>query len=376
MSCGTSWRRSSTRSSSSPSRTSTASRACARCPTASRQAPRPRRISPRASWTAACAAPKRSRHTANNLKQLGFKPDIIIGHHGWGELLNLPDVWPDVPLLGYFEFYYHTEGIDVGFDPEFPVDVTDFPRIRAKNAINHIALNLGQHGQTPTEWQLSTYPDWARPQINLLREGVDLDVCKPNPKVRRSPMKIGDMTIKPDGQAGHLCRARPGAVSRLSPDDARAAASAARAEGRARGDGRRRRHQLRQSAEAGHLAQVMLNEVGDGIDPDRVVFPGKLDYQTYVSMLQRSDAHVYLTYPFVASWSLREALAIGCAVIGSDTPPVREFVTGGENGLLASFFDPVGAGAQPFGACWRIAEARALAAGERAALRGAPPADG
>ena len=119
--------------------------------------------------------------TAANLKQLGFTPDIIIGHHGWGELLNLPDIWPGVPLLGYFEFYYHHDGIDVGFDPEFPPDPPDFPRIRAKNAINHIALNLGGHGQTPTEWQFSTYPNWARQQITLLREGVHLDVCKPEP---------------------------------------------------------------------------------------------------------------------------------------------------------------------------------------------------
>lgn len=92
----------------------------------------------------------------------------------------------------------------------------------------------------------------------------------------------------------------------------------------------------------GSWRQVMMKEVGDGIDLNRVVFPGRLDYQTYIKMLQRSDAHVYLTYPFVASWSLRESLAMGCAVIGSDTQPVREFVTNGENGLLVPFFDPQG----------------------------------
>ena len=65
--------------------------------------------------------------TASNLKQLGFTPDIIIGHHGWGELLNLQDIWPGVPMLGYFEFYYHHDGIDVGFDPEFPPHRSIFP---------------------------------------------------------------------------------------------------------------------------------------------------------------------------------------------------------------------------------------------------------
>ncbi len=92
----------------------------------------------------------------------------------------------------------------------------------------------------------------------------------------------------------------------------------------------------------GTWRQKMLAELGDGIDPKRVLFPGRLEYATYLAMLQRSDAHVYLTYPFVASWSLREALATGCVVIASDTPTVREFVTHEQNGLLVSFFDPKG----------------------------------
>ncbi len=137
-------------------------------------------------------------HTAATLKQLGFQPDIIIGHHGWGELLNIRDVWPDTPLLGYLEFYYCINGIDVGFDPEFPTQTADHPRIRAKNAVNLLALNLGAHAQTPTRWQLSTYPEWARKSITLLPEGVNLDVCKPNPQVRRRNLRIGDAVIKPN----------------------------------------------------------------------------------------------------------------------------------------------------------------------------------
>jgi glycosyltransferase involved in cell wall biosynthesis len=279
--------------------------------------------------------------TAANLKKLGFDADIIIGHHGWGELLNLRDVWPDVPLLGYLEFYYRSNGIDVGFDPEFPSDPSDFPRIRAKNAINHLALTLGGHGQTPTEWQRSTYPEWAHEQINLLWEGVNLDTCAPDPKVRRSGLKIGDMTIRPGDKLvtyvsrdlepyrgfhlmmrtlPHLHKARKDIKVVMVGGD-----------GVSYGTG---------PAQGGTWRERMLQEVGDRIDPKRVVFPGRVDYPTYLSLLQRSDAHIYLTYPFVASWSLREALAAGCAVVGSDTPPVREFITHGENGLLTSFFDP------------------------------------
>ncbi len=279
-------------------------------------------------------------HTARNLKQLGLEPDIIIGHHGWGELLNIRDVWPNAPLLGYLEFYYCTHGVDVGFDPEFPCEVSDFPRIRAKNAINLLALNLGGHGQTPTEWQLSTYPAWAREQITLLREGVNLDVCKPNPRARRQKLVIADQTIGPNEKLvtyvsrdlepyrgfhpmmralPHLLRARK---------DVRVVMVG--------GDG----ISYGVPPADGTWREKLLKEVGDQFDQSRVIFPGRLDYQKYVAMLQRSDAHVYLTYPFVASWSLRESLATGCAVIGSDTPPVQEFITDGENGLLTSFFDP------------------------------------
>jgi len=280
--------------------------------------------------------------TANSLKQLGFRPDIIIGHHGWGEMLNLPDIWPDVPMLGYFEFFYRVHESDVGFDPEFPSPTEDFPRIRAKNAVNLLALSLEQHGQTPTAWQLSTYPVWARPRIALLREGVDLDVCRPDPKRRRQPLAIGDQTILATDKLvtyvsrdlepyrgfhvmmralPHLLRARK---------DVRVVMVG--------GDG----VSYGNTPASGTWREAMLRELGDQFDASRVIFPGRVPYETYLALLQRSDAHVYLTYPFVASWSLREALAAGCVVIGSDTQPVREFVTHDQTGLLASFFDPKG----------------------------------
>jgi glycosyltransferase involved in cell wall biosynthesis len=280
--------------------------------------------------------------TAANLKLLGYEPDVIIGHHGWGELLNLVDIWPSVPVLGYLEFYYRTDGTDVDFDPEFPSHPADFPRIRAKNAVNLLALNLGQHAQTPTKWQLSTYPEWAHKQITLLPEGVNLDVTKPNPQARRRNLVIGGTTIKPSDKLvtyvsrdlepyrgfhlmmraiPHMLRARK---------DIRVVMVGA--DGVSYGI----------LPPEGTWRDKMLAELGSEIDLKRVLFPGRVDYATYVALLQRSDAHVYLSYPFVASWSLREALAAGCVVIGSDTPTVREFVTHNQNGLLVSFFDPKG----------------------------------
>ncbi|MDE2515187.1 MAG: glycosyltransferase [Rhodospirillales bacterium] len=283
-------------------------------------------------------------HTAASLRTLGFTPDIVIGHHGWGELLNLPDIWPGVPLLGYMEFFYHTDRADVGFDEEFPSPVEDFPRIRAKNATNLLALGLGGHGQTPTEWQLSTYPEWAHPRIHLLREGVDLDLCKPA-SGRRGVTEVAGTRIGP----------REKLVTYLSRDlepyrgfhvmmRTLPRLLAARADLRVvivGGDGVSYGNPPPQDGkwQGKTWREAMLAELGGRIDLSRVHFSGRLDYQEYIRLLQRSDAHVYLTYPFVASWSLREALAMGCAVVGSDTEPVREFITHEQNGLLTPFFD-------------------------------------
>ena len=279
--------------------------------------------------------------TAFGLNHLGYKPDIIIGHHGWGEMLNLRDVWPDAAMLGYFEFYYQHDSADVGFDPEFPAASLDFPRIRAKNAINHVALNLGGAGQTPTQWQRSTYPEWARPGIDVVWEGVDLATCSPDPGARKTPLKIHDMTIRPsDKLITYVSRDLEPyrgfhVMMRALPDLMRARKDIKVV--MIGGDGISYGAAPRNG---GTWRDVMLAEVGNDIDPSRVVFPGRVDYLTYLAALRRSDAHVYLTYPFVASWSLREALAIGCPVIGGDTPTVREFITHGDNGLLTPCLEP------------------------------------
>jgi glycosyltransferase involved in cell wall biosynthesis len=273
---------------------------------------------------------------ARQLRQLGFIPDIIIGHHGWGELLNLPDIYPGAPILGYFEFYYRTEDSDVNCDPEFPLTSDRFGGVRAKNAVNLLALALQQHGQVPTRWQLGTYPDWAR-QLHLLEEGVDLAICRP--ATTRKTLKIGDLTVSPKQKlityvARNLepyrgfhtfMRALPAIL------DARPDAIVSVVGGDEVSYGAAHPH--------GPWREILLAELKGRLDLSRVHFPGKIPYEQHLALLRRSDAHVYLSYPFVASWSLREALACGCVVIGGDSPTVREFITHGENGLLTPFLD-------------------------------------
>jgi glycosyltransferase involved in cell wall biosynthesis len=278
---------------------------------------------------------------AAQLKQLGFVPDVIIGHHGWGELLNLNDVYRDTPVIGYFEFYYDVYGGDANFDPEYPLEELFYPRVRARNNVNLLALTNPGYGQTPTRFQLNTYPDWAQRKITVVPEGAHLDICKPDPAARRKMFHLGDFSVSPKEKLVtfvsrnlepyrgfhsmmralvHLQKARPDVKAILVGGDEVSYGAMPKT--------------------GGTWREVMLREVGDQLDLSRILFPGKIEYDRYIAMLQRSDAHVYLSYPFVASWSLRESLACGCVVIGSDTASVREFVVDHSNGLLAPMLEP------------------------------------
>jgi glycosyltransferase involved in cell wall biosynthesis len=280
---------------------------------------------------------------ARQIKALGFAPDIIIGHHGWGEMLNMQDVFPGIPLLGYFEFFYNLVGQDVGFDPEFPFPEHRLPMVRAKNAINLTALSLPEtHGQTPTEWQLGTYPAWARERITLLREGVDLATCSP-----AAPRASRRLTL-PDGFKLESKHRLVTYMSRnLEPYRgfhifmrALPALQAARPDLHVSIIGNDQPGYGALPSDGSTWRETIMREVSGSLDLERVHFLGQVPYDTHIALLRRSDAHVYFTYPFVASWSLREAMAVGAPIIASDTPPVREFIFHERTGLLTPFLKP------------------------------------
>ncbi len=276
---------------------------------------------------------------ARTLKQLGFTPDVVLGHHGWGELLDIRDVFPDAPVLGYFEFYYATDGQDVEYDPEFPIGDDRFPRIRAMNVVNHLALTMDQHGQTPTQWQLTRYPDGAQRRIRLIREGARLDVCKPDPAVRKEPFVIGNFSVAPEEKlvtyvARNLEPYRGFHVMMRALPDLLAGRPDVKVV-MVGGDDVSYGARLPDTTWREHMQKEMAGK----FDDSRVLLPGQIAYEVYLRLLQRSDTHVYLTYPFVASWSLREAMACGCAIVASDVESVAEFVAHGRNGLLVPGLD-------------------------------------
>lgn len=116
------------------------------------------------------------------LRDSGVIPDIIVGHSGWGETLHVKDVFPDVPLLSYFEFFYHPRGADVGFDGEFaPGCEEDGARLRIHNAIGRMSFAVSDWGHTASEWQRSLFPVQMQTRISSLHEGIDTDLVRPEP---------------------------------------------------------------------------------------------------------------------------------------------------------------------------------------------------
>jgi glycosyltransferase involved in cell wall biosynthesis len=280
---------------------------------------------------------------AIGLKQQGFEPDVICAHHGWGESMFLKDVWPTARLGLYCELYHLTTDTFVNFDPEFPSRnlAGDKLRIRMKNLNNRLHEEIMDAGISPTRFQASTFPAPWQDRLTVAHDGVDTDLVRPNPDAR---LMIDDkLTLTRDDEVitfinrnlepyrGYhiFMRALPDLLKRrtnahvvlLGGDETSYGAKPPKGQS---------------------WKQIYIDEVRGRIPTphwERVHFLGRVPYDRFLSMMQVSRVHVYLTYPFVLSWSLLEAMSAGAAIVASDTAPVKEVMTDGETGLMVDFFD-------------------------------------
>lgn len=285
---------------------------------------------------------------ALQMQAQGFTPDVIISHPGWGESLFLKEVWPQAKLAIYCEFYYHSHGADVGFDPEFPVkDAGDVCRLRLKNINNLMHFETADAGISPTYWQASTFPQAFRDKITVIHDGIDTDTLIPNPQVSLNlntqngeqitltksdeVITFVNRNLEPYRGYHTFMRALPDLLNRrpkariliVGGDDVSYGAR----------------------PEQGKWKDIFAAEVRSHIsdaDWQRVHFLGNLPYQYFIPLLQLSTVHVYLTYPFVLSWSLLEAMSVGCTIVASDTQPLHEAIKHNETGKLVNFFDHAG----------------------------------
>jgi glycosyltransferase involved in cell wall biosynthesis len=281
-------------------------------------------------------------NAAFELNRAGFKPDLIVAHPGWGESLFLKDVWPDARLALYCEFYYRAAGTDVGFDPEFP-DLGEHRSrwVRMKNLNNLMHLDMADAGIAPTAWQADTFPEPFRQRVSVIHDGILTSKVAPDESAfvvinRELKIKRGDEVItfvnrnlEPYRGYHVFMRALPEILRKRPKARVIIVGGNGVSYGRAPSDGQ-------------SWKQIFLDEVKADLDLSRVHFVGNLSYVNYLRLIQVSAVHVYLTYPFVLSWSLLESMSAGCAIVASNTGPLREVIKSGENGVLVDFFDRAG----------------------------------
>lgn len=270
------------------------------------------------------------------LRKRGFVPDVILAHPGWGETLYVRDVFPDACLIHFCEWYYATAGSDFGFDPEFPVSLDAAAKVRTRNTLHALNLEQCDLGVTPTRWQWSRHPELHRPRIRIIHEGIHTALLGPDPQATFAladgrVLRAGDPVItyvarnlEPHRGIHRFLRA----LERIQQQHRHCHALIVG------GDGISYSHR---PPDAPNWREYLLRAVR--LDPERTHFLGRIPFPEYRRVLQVSAVHVYLSYPFVLSWSLLEALACGCRVIASRTAPVEEVIRDGDNGRLVGFFD-------------------------------------
>ena len=272
------------------------------------------------------------------LKDAGFDPQVIVGHPGWGETTFLDELWPNAKRVMFSEFFYKGRGLDIDFDEEF-FQTTEQAVLagKAKNAVMTVALAEADLIVTPTEFQGSVLPSIFKPRVRVIHEGVDTEAIRPGPA---EPFVLPDGRIIAPGTPvityanNHMeplrglhifARALPWLMAQVP--DAQVlvfGADAPRPYGGAPTDGRTWRAVIFEGLE---------------VDAARLHFLGKAAHSQLLAAMRLSTAHVYYTYPFVLSWSLVEAMASGCYVVASDTPPLHDAIEDGVNGRLLPFFD-------------------------------------
>lgn len=261
--------------------------------------------------------------TAEQLRASGFYPDVIMAHPFWGEAVYVKDVYPDAKLLLYCE-WFHTA--PTFHDPEVDglAALGDAALRTAHNARLIASLEAADHGVSPTEWQRSQFPERFRKSISCVHDGIDTDRIQPSQRVTES-LTFSARWLDPVRGFHVFMRALP-EIQRW----------------------RSGVHTFIVGGVEGSYADAtsethasrLLRELGDKLDVSRITFCGTMPYARYLSALRQSKVHVYLTFPFVLSWSLLEAMSAGCLIVGSKTAPVEEVVRDQENGLLVDYPSP------------------------------------
>ena len=278
--------------------------------------------------------------------QEGFRPDIIIGHVGWGELSFFKELWPDVPIIGYFEYYYNMTGGMVGFDPAEKIS-THAPYLNhARNIVPLANIETVDLGHCPTHWQRDRFPESFHRKLYVCHDGIRTDQLLPDPDVSLRLGRLAEPVTREDEIITYVARNLEKTRGFHTMMRALPRILAERPAARVVIVGGNEVSYGKQSDHPGGLRAEMAAELQGKVDWERVHFVGKVPYPDFKKLVQISRCHIYLTMPFVLSWSLLEAMSMQATIVASDVAPVREAVSHGKTGLLVDFFDPDALAAQ------------------------------
>lgn len=272
------------------------------------------------------------------LKTQGFIPDLVYGHSGWGPTLFIKDMFPKAKLLCYFEWFYHAHGSDADFDPKEPLSADDEARIRIKNAPILIDLYSCDQGITPTYWQRQQFPSEYHSKIKVFHDGIDTEFFQPKPGTKLVLPQLNLDLSQVEELITYVARGMEPYRGFPQFIEAIALIQQRRPQCHVVIVGENRVAYGKSLPDGKTYKELMLEKVP--LDLSRVHFTGLLPYSQYLQVLQASSVHIYLTRPFVLSWSMLEALGAGCLVVASNTAPVTEVIEDGVNGLLVDFFSP------------------------------------
>src|SRR5574344_1845906 len=277
---------------------------------------------------------KAAVEVAKKLREEGFIPDVIYGFSGWGTSLYIKEVYPDVPFLCYMEWIDNADSSIAEFEGRELGD-KELKQMNLDNAYIMDELKACDYALCPTFWQKSQFPFIYHNKICVIPDGIDTQRCAPDSEAKFLVKdKNIELTCEDEvityGTRGmepyrgfpqfmeaieQVLKKRPKAQVVIAGDD-----------------------KVFYGEDTGISYKEKMLENLD-LDMDRVHFTGTIPFKDYVKMLQISSAHVYLSYPFVLSWSILDAMSTGCCIIASHTAPVTEVIKDKNNGLLASFFN-------------------------------------
>jgi glycosyltransferase involved in cell wall biosynthesis len=279
------------------------------------------------------------------------RPDLIVGHSGFGSTIFLPELYPDVPIINFFEYYYLPH--DIQSDMDFRQDLgwretpLGFMRARSRNAMILLDLQNCRYGYTPTQFQKSRFPAEYTSKLRVIFDGVDRsiyhsfdDSLRPLMKHRKNRL-IHGVEIGPATRVVTYCSRGFESMRGFDQFMRSATLIAERfpdvaffvvGEDRVAYGG-----DLNHTGGKSFKQWVLEREP---FDLSKFHFLGRIEPQSLARLLAASDLHLYFTAPFVLSWSMMNAMSCGAVVLGSSTAPVMDVIVDGENGLLADFFSP------------------------------------